>query len=255
MDSDRRRRPGRPGLAGLVSHPIDQEAVGRGYARWFLHAPSQVVVRYLFSRRGLWVLNTPYRRLLAAAQIAANERVLDVGCGLASLLIALAERLPFTSPAVGIDISEELIEQAARDVRRAGLDHRITLVAAPATRLPFGDESFDVAFSSHVIKHLDDQALGQAFAEIARVLRPGGRFLFWEFRKTPRSAMLFWSARTTGLPPPFRLRSDDELRAALERAGFREIRRIPTGIFLMPPVPRTAFLVTKTADSSSPPLT
>jgi len=225
-----------------VSGPIDEQAVGRGYARWFLHAPSHVVAHYLFSRRGLWVLNTPYRRLLSAAQITATDRVLDVGCGLASILIALAERIPFRSPAIGIDVSEELITQAAHEVRRAGLENRITLLASPATQLPFADGAFDVVFSSHVIKHLDDQALGQAFAEIARVLTPGGRFLFWEFRKTPRSALLFWSARTTGLPPPFRLRTDEELQAALDRAGFQQIRRISTGFFLMPPVPRTAFL-------------
>ena len=225
-----------------MSGPIDEQAVGRGYACWFLHAPSHVVAHYLFSRRGLWVLNTPYRRLLSAAQITATDRVLDVGCGLASILIALAERIPFRSPAIGIDVSEELITQAAHEVRRAGLENRITLLASPATQLPFADGAFDVVFSSHVIKHLDDQALGQAFAEIARVLTPGGRFLFWEFRKTPRSALLFWSARTTGLPPPFRLRTDEELQAALDRAGFQQIRRISTGFFLMPPVPRTAFL-------------
>ncbi|HLQ61501.1 MAG TPA: class I SAM-dependent methyltransferase, partial [Candidatus Acidoferrales bacterium] len=203
---------------------------------------------YLFSRRGLWVLNTPYRRLLSAAEITAADRVLDVGCGLASLLIALAERIPFQSPAIGIDVSDELIQQAAREVRRAGLEDRITVLASRATRLPFADGAFDVVFSSHVIKHLDDQSLGQAFAEIARVLKPGGRFLFWEFRKTPRSALLFWSARTTGLPPPFQLRTDEQLRAALDQAGFRQIRRISTGFFLMPPVPRTAFLATKALD-------
>jgi ubiquinone/menaquinone biosynthesis C-methylase UbiE len=232
----------------LSGGSIDDRAVGRAYARWFLHAPSRFVVRYLFSRRGLWVLNTPYRRLLSAAEITATDRVLDVGCGLASLLIALAERIPFHSPAVGIDVSEELIQQAAREVRRAGLEGRIGVLASPATHLPFADGTFDVVFSSHVIKHLDEPAIEKAFGEVARVLKPGGRFLFWEFRKTPRSALLFWSARTTGLPPPFQLRTDEELRAALDRAGFRQIRRISTGFFLMPPVPRTAFLATKALD-------
>lgn len=225
-----------------MSGSIDEQVVGKGYAYWFLHAPSRFLVRYLFSRQGLWVLNTPYRRLLAAATITAADRVLDVGCGLAGILIALAERIPFRVPAVGIDVSEELVAAAAHDVERGGLNLYIKVIPAPATKLPFADGSFDVALSSHVIKHLDDRALEQAFGEVARVLRPGGRLLFWEFRKTWRSALLFWSVRITGLPPPFQLRSDGELEAALQRAGFREIRRIEAGFFVMPPVPRTAFL-------------
>jgi ubiquinone/menaquinone biosynthesis C-methylase UbiE len=116
---------------------------------------------------------------------------------------------------------------------------------APATRLPFEDGAFDVVLTSHVLKHLDDETLLTSFREVVRVLRPGGRFLLWEFEKSPRSALLFWSARLSGLPPAFQLRTSAEFSAALRLAGFLRVARFNTGVFLMPPVPRLALLATR----------
>ena len=128
---------------------------------------------------------------------------------------------------------------------KAGFDGKIDLRVAAATQLPFADASFDVALSSHVIKHLDDDALALSFGEVARVLRPGGRFLVWEFKRSPLSAPIFVSAKATGLPPAFILRSETTLRAALTRAGFSRIERVRTGLFLLPPVPRIALLASR----------
>jgi len=221
---------------------IDQEAVGRHYADWFTSGLRGIGMRYVFSRQGLWVINTPYRRILSAAGITATDRVLDIGCGIANLLIALAERTAFVEPLVGVDVSPALIEIGRREVEKAGLHGRIKLQVAPATRLPFDDQSFDVAFSSHTIKHLDSAALRAALVEAFRVLRPGGRFLIWEFKKSPFSAPLFISARASGLPPAFTLRSERALARQLADAGFQRVTRVPTGFFLMPPVPRLALL-------------
>jgi SAM-dependent methyltransferase len=99
-----------------------------------------------------------------------------------------------------------------------------------------------VALASHVIKHLDDERLAVAFGEVARVLRPGGRFLLWEFKLSRFSAPLFWTARRTGVPPSFTLRSASTLRAALLAAGFKRAEQVRTGFFLVPPVPRIAVL-------------
>ncbi|MDQ6709800.1 MAG: class I SAM-dependent methyltransferase [Candidatus Dormibacteraeota bacterium] len=225
-----------------MAERIDEEAVGREYERWFTRGLRGVGMRYVFSRRGLWLLNTPYRRILEAPRITSEDRVLDFGCGIGNILIALAERMPFKQPLIGTDIAPALIELGKREIARAGLDRRIELNVAPATRLPFDDGRFDVVLTSHVIKHLDDAALATAFREVARVLAPGGRFLLWEFRKSSRSAPLFWSAAVSGLPPPFRLRTAGELARALTAAGFYRVRQVPTGVFLMPPVPRVALL-------------
>ncbi|HEY8678705.1 MAG TPA: class I SAM-dependent methyltransferase [Candidatus Dormibacteraeota bacterium] len=221
---------------------IDEDAVGREYDRWFTRGLRGVGMRYVFSRRGLWLLNTPYRRILETAHITRDDRVLDFGCGIGNILIALAERIPFAQPPVGTDIAAALIELGKGEVARAGLANRIELEVAPATRLPFEDGRFDVVLTSHVIKHLDEIALATALHEVARVLAPGGRFLLWEFEKSPLSAPLFWSATISGLPPPFRLRSHKELGRALTSAGFHRVTRVPTGFFIMPPVPRLALL-------------
>lgn len=224
---------------------IDQESVGRRYAEWFTTGLRGIGMRYVFSRRGLWVINTPYQRILDAARITAEDRVLDLGCGIGNILIALAERIDFKTPPIGLDVSPALIELGQREVKRAGLAQRIDLRVAAATALPFPDGSFDVVLTSHVIKHLDDRALGQAFGEVCRVLDPGGRFLVWEFKKSPFSAPLFISARASGLPPAFKLRDEGELAGSMKAAGFRRVSRVPTGVFLMPPVPRLALLAVR----------
>lgn len=202
-------------------------------------------MRYVFSRRGLWIINTPYRRILAAANVTAQDHVLDLGCGIGNILIALAERVEFSHPPIGVDVSPDLIRIGEREIAQAGLRDRIELQISPATRLPFEDGSFDVVLTSHVLKHLDDDALLASFREVARVLRPGGRFLLWEFEKSARSALLFWSARLTGLPPPFQLRTNDEFARALGATGFQRVVRVDTGFFLLPPVPRIALLATR----------
>jgi demethylmenaquinone methyltransferase/2-methoxy-6-polyprenyl-1,4-benzoquinol methylase/phosphoethanolamine N-methyltransferase len=224
---------------------IDEEAVGRTYGEWFSRGLRGIGMRYVFSRRGLWVINTPYRRILNAASITAQDRVLDLGCGIGNILIALAERVDFSHPPVGVDVSPDLIRIGEREIAQAGLQGRIKLQFSPATRLPFGDESFDVVLTSHVLKHLDDEALLASFREVARVLPPGGRFLLWEFEKSARSALLFWSARLTGLPPPFQLRANAEFDRALRSTGFQRVVRVDTGFFILPPVPRIALLATR----------
>ena len=224
---------------------IDETAVGNRYGEWFTRGLRGIGMRYVFSRRGLWVINTPYRRILGAAGIGGQDRVLDLGCGIGNILIALAEGIAFVQPAAGVDVSPELIHIGEREIARVGLQDRIGLQVAPATRLPFEDGAFDVVLTSHVLKHLDDEALLASFREVARVLRPGGRFLLWEFEKSARSALLFWSARLSGLPPPFRLRTSAEFSRVLGLTGFHRVVRVDTGIFLLPPVPRIALLANR----------
>lgn len=105
---------------------------------------------------------------LAVEELAGFDRVLDVGCGDGQISRALAAR---GSSVIGIDPTARNLEVAAE--RGGGPEYRL----ATADRLPFGDAEFDAVVACLVFEHIDD--LDEAIAEVARVLRPGGRFSFF----------------------------------------------------------------------------
>ncbi|MFN3200525.1 MAG: class I SAM-dependent methyltransferase [Bradymonadia bacterium] len=102
--------------------------------------------------------------------LARDRDVLEVGCGTGLILKSVA---PVARSAVGLDLSPGMLEQA----RARGLD----VVEGSATALPFDDASFDLVFSFKVLAHVED--IEQAMAEVARVLRPGGRALLEFYNK------------------------------------------------------------------------
>lgn len=105
---------------------------------------------------------------LAAAELAGHQRVLDVGCGEGQLSRVAAGR---GSTVVGVDPTAEQIRVA---VERGGGP---VYVRATADALPFPDATFDAVVVCLVMEHID--SLAGALGEIARVLRPGGRFCWF----------------------------------------------------------------------------
>jgi SAM-dependent methyltransferase len=100
---------------------------------------------------------------------------LEVGCGAAPNLIWLAERGIAVS---GVDISPTALDLARQNFARRGLQDRIRrLEHGSATALPFADGSFDGALESCVFQHLARADRAGAFAEVVRVLKPGGIFV------------------------------------------------------------------------------
>jgi SAM-dependent methyltransferase len=98
--------------------------------------------------------------------------VLEVGCGSASCARWLVAR---GARAVGIDLSAGMLRHAAAGNRRSGV--AAPLVQASADQLPFADRRFDVACSAFgAVPFVAD--LAGVFGEVARVLRPGGRWVF-----------------------------------------------------------------------------
>jgi 2-polyprenyl-6-hydroxyphenyl methylase / 3-demethylubiquinone-9 3-methyltransferase len=113
----------------------------------------------------------------------AGLRVLDVGCGGGSLAEELARRGCIVT---GIDPAARSVAVAREHARVSGLE--ITYVEGTAERLPFDDDAFDAVICCDVLEHLAD--VGKAVREVARVLRPGGLFLYDTINRTFRSRLL-----------------------------------------------------------------
>jgi len=101
----------------------------------------------------------------------AGKDVLELGCGAARWSIALAKR---GAHAVGLDLSGRQLEHARRLVAGAGVD--IRLVHASAEAVPLPAASFDIVFCDHGAMTFADPY--QTVPEVARLLRPGGLFVF-----------------------------------------------------------------------------
>jgi ubiquinone/menaquinone biosynthesis C-methylase UbiE len=103
-----------------------------------------------------------------ATEWSEGDRVLDLGCGPASLW-PYWQHMPATSRLVGVDISPGMIEQASRKHPEAEFS------VGRAHELPFEDGSFDVVVASAVLHHIPDEHLPAALDEIVRVLDEHGR--------------------------------------------------------------------------------
>ena len=102
------------------------------------------------------------------------RRLLDVGTGTAQIPIELAGRHKNVS-ILGIDLAEEMLRLGRTNVATAGLDRQIELALVDAKQTDLGDAAFDGVISNSIIHHIPEP--GAAFAEMLRVLRPGG-FVF-----------------------------------------------------------------------------
>jgi S-adenosylmethionine-diacylgycerolhomoserine-N-methlytransferase len=166
-------------------------------------------------------------RLIRELALRPGERVVEVGCGTARNLIAIARRYPEVR-LFGLDASQEMLKTAADAVRRAGLEGRITLAHGYAETLApamFGEhENFDRAVFSYSLSMIPQWQ--QALKAAARVLTPDGFIHIVDFGdltalgRVGRGILLWWLAR-------FHVAPRAELLHTLERRGTGSLRVLP----------------------------
>lgn len=123
----------------------------------------------IYDRRWAGYVSASVRETLRRLALRPGEWLLDVGCGTGTLLAVVQRAAPAVS-VVGTDLAPEMLGAA-----RTKLRGQVPLVAADAAGLPFQTGSFDVVVSSSSFHYWPDPGAG--LAELARVLRPGGRLV------------------------------------------------------------------------------
>jgi ubiquinone/menaquinone biosynthesis C-methylase UbiE len=186
------------------SHSHSHGDVGR-FDEWAPRYERHWMQRVVFDPIRSTLLN------VASQQMSEPRSILDVGCGTGRLLRTASQRFP-GAHLEGVDAAPQMVEQAISLLPPGALIH---FQQATAEELPFVDGQFDLVFSTMTFHHWDEQA--GAVAEVARVLKPGGRWVLADFIPT---GVLRYVHRL------FRLRQFPErpqLDAILASAGLRVV--------------------------------
>jgi len=141
--------------------------------------------------------------------------LLDVGCGVGGPARYFAAK---GCQVTGIDLTEEFVRVAESLTRMLKLDSRIQFRQGSALEMPFESGMFDRASMIHVGMNIENK--NGLFREVARVLKPGGRFGIFDIMRHGDGAVDFpvpWAVK----PKTSFLASVDDYRRALEAVGFR----------------------------------
>jgi ubiquinone/menaquinone biosynthesis C-methylase UbiE len=242
-----------------------REYFERGYAqRWGLRAPDDRVRLEAYALYNL-------------LQLSPTSRIIDIGCGHGRHAIALAQRGP---DVIGLDFADALLIRAQRLAREAQTPLR--LVRGDMRRLPVRHHCADAAVVIDAFGFFEREEENEAvLQEAARVLRAGGRLAlkvvnggpvlddFRETEREERDGVVVFVSNTLTIDPPRltqritvsgkrgqgeyerrqRLYRTEELRAALERAGFSVVDMFanPDGTRFEPSVSPTIWLIAQRA--------
>ena len=150
-----------------------------------------------------YVTLTLLTRITQAIAAGAGCTIIDLGCGRGGPGLWVAREIG--ASLIGVDLSPVAVEHASQRAKDFGVEGRAEFETADLTALPFAPATFDAAMSIDVLFLLSPKTL-LALREVARILKPGARFVFtnWDRDLSP-----------PGYPPPV-----NDHRPLLREAGF-----------------------------------
>ena len=156
----------------------------------------------------------------AVAELREGETVLDLGSGAGADVLISARRVGETGKAIGLDMTDEMLELARANATEAGVAN-VEFVKGYIEEIPLPEASVDVVISNCVINLAGDKA--KVIAETARVLKPGGRFAVSDviadedMDAATRADMAAYTGCIGGAL------TEAEFRAALAGAGLEDV--------------------------------
>lgn len=197
-----------PSLQERVNDALRKAGMGTGTLTW-----SDLVPLDQFHVRGL----AATKELAQALDIEAGSEILDVGCGLGGPARFLAATCH--CHVTGIDLSQPFVDVGTMLTDRCGLASNLAFRCADALDLPFGEGSFDAAWTQHVAMNIANRE--RFYGEIYRVLKPRSRLAIYDVVAGDGRDLIF--------PVPWARRSEmsflitsDVMKVVLAKTGFTE---------------------------------
>lgn len=164
----------------------------------------------------------------ALAELQPGETVLDLGCGGGVDALLAAQRVGPAGKAYGLDMTDEMLALAEQNKRKSGLGN-VEFLKGDMANIPLPDGSVDVIISNCVVNLAADK--DRVFREAFRVLRPGGRLAIsdivtrGEIPEAVRRSVELWIGCVAGAL------DERDYRERLARAGFTDVRLVPTRLY------------------------
>lgn len=174
---------------------------------------------------GMGVDQSNSRMVVEMAKIKEGDSVLDVGYGSGNLTLTAKKYVGNTGAVYGIDASPEMIEVARKKAWQARRE--VIFDVGLIEKLSFAGATFDIVITRLVVHHLPDDLKRRSFAEIFRVLKPGGQLFIADF-KPPTSPLLTHIATAIVGQQMMDASRIEAIPPMLKDAGFIEVASGPT---------------------------